>query len=157
MIRIFGGTDKGCVRATNQDAYVHEIVDASTAYVVLCDGMGGENGGHIASSRAVEIIGQALSRGLAAHPLPASVKPLLLSAVTAANAVIYDMGAADEGLRGMGTTVVAAVLLGDMLYIAHAGDSRAYLAAAHDVGRAINPDIVEGQIHGSVLQGIGYA
>ena len=28
---------------------------------------------------------------------------------------------------------------------------------AHDVGRAINPDIVEGQIHGSVLQGIGYA
>ena len=71
MIRIFGGTDKGCVRATNQDAYVHEIVDASTAYVVLSDGMGGENGGHIASSRAVEIIGQALSRGLAAHPLPA--------------------------------------------------------------------------------------
>ena len=32
-----------------------------------------------------------------------------------------------------------------------------HLAAAHDVGRAINPDIVEGQIHGSVLQGIGYA
>ena len=128
------------MRATNQDAYVHEIVDASTAYVVLCDGMGGENGGHIASSRAVEIIGQALSRGLAAHPLPASVKPLLLSAVTAANAVIYDMGAADERLRGKGTTVVAAVLLGDMLYIAHAGDSRAYLAAEGGPLRRITRD-----------------
>ena len=92
------------------------------------------------ASRAVEIIGQALSRGLAAHPLPASVKPLLLSAVTAANAVIYDMGAADEGLRGMGTTVVAAVLLGDMLYIAHAGDSRAYLAAEGGPLRRITRD-----------------
>lgn len=57
LIRIFGATDQGRVRATNQDAFVYEVISEDTAYIVLCDGMGGENGGHIASARAVEIIG----------------------------------------------------------------------------------------------------
>ena len=127
MIRIFGGTDRGCVRLTNQDAYVYEKVGEDRAYVVLCDGMGGENGGHIASSRAVEIIGQALSRALAAQTPVSSMQSVMTSAVSAANAVIFEMAAADPELRGMGTTVVAAAILGDTLCLAHAGDSRAYL------------------------------
>ncbi|WP_368233272.1 Stp1/IreP family PP2C-type Ser/Thr phosphatase [Anaerotruncus rubiinfantis] len=134
MIRIFAGTDKGRVRPINQDAFVYEVLDDNTAYAVLCDGMGGESGGHIASSKAVEIIGQALSRGLNAHPLASSVKPMLISAITAANAVIFEMSENDKNLRGMGTTVVAAVVRDDLLCIAHAGDSRAYLFA-QDTGK----------------------
>lgn len=126
MIKIYGGTDKGCVRATNQDAYVYEVIDDTTAYAILCDGMGGENGGHIASGRAVEIIGQALSRGLSAHLQDSSIKPMVVSAVSAANAVIYEMAASNKTLQGMGTTVVIAIVVGDMLCVAHAGDSRAY-------------------------------
>lgn len=129
MIRIYGATDQGQVRAVNQDAYVYEVVDANTAYAVLCDGMGGENGGHIASSRAVEIIGQALGRGLSGQPPASSIKPMMISAITAANAVVYEMGANDENLRGMGTTVVAVVVRDDLLCITHAGDSRAYFIA----------------------------
>lgn len=127
MIRIYGGTDKGCVRATNQDAYVYEVINEHMAYAILCDGMGGEECGHIASSRAVEIIGKAISRGLTPQLPAASIKPVMISAVTAANAVIYEMAQKDEKLHGMGTTVVAAVIKEDTLCIAHAGDSRAYM------------------------------
>lgn len=126
MIKIYGGTDKGRVRATNQDAFAYELIDDNTAYVVLCDGMGGESGGHIASAKAVEIISQALARGLTPTLPIGSAKALLTTAVSAANAVIFDMAVADEALRGMGTTVVAAVLRDDTLCIAHAGDSRVY-------------------------------
>lgn len=132
MMKIYGGTDKGCVRATNQDAYLFEVIDDSTAYAVLCDGMGGENGGHIASGRAVEIIGQALSRGLLSHPSPASIKSMAISAVSAANAVIFEMAGANKSLKGMGTTVVLAVVCGDLLCVAHAGDSRAYFIPEHE-------------------------
>lgn len=125
MIRIYGGTDEGCVRPVNQDAYVCEVLDEETAYVVLCDGMGGA-GGHIASSRAVEIIGHALSRALQAKTPAASLQALFTSAASAANAVIYDLAQHDEKLAGMGTTVVILIVRDDMAYIAHVGDSRAY-------------------------------
>lgn len=125
MIKIYGGTDEGCVRPVNQDAYVCEVLDEETAYVVLCDGMGGA-GGHIASSRAVEIIGNALSRALLSKTPAASLQALFTSAASAANAVIYDMAQHDEKLAGMGTTVVILVVRDDMAYIAHVGDSRAY-------------------------------
>lgn len=125
MIRIYGGTDEGCVRPVNQDAYMCEQLSEDTAYVILCDGMGGA-GGHIASSRSVEIIGQAISRGLTAHTPAASMNALLKTAASAANAVIYDLSHKEEKLRGMGTTVVIAVLRDDMVYIGHVGDSRIY-------------------------------
>lgn len=131
MIKIYGGTDKGCVRATNQDNYAFEVIDDTTAYAILCDGMGGENGGHIASGKAVEIIGQALKRGLTAHPQELSIKPMVVSAVSAANAVIYDMAAKDRTLQGMGTTVVLAIAYKDTIFVAHAGDSRAYWIPEH--------------------------
>ena len=64
MIKIYGGTDRGRVRATNQDTYAYKVVDEETAFAIVCDGMGGEKGGHVASAKAAEVIGQALTRGL---------------------------------------------------------------------------------------------
>lgn len=135
MIRIYGGTDRGRVRATNQDAYAYKVLGEKGAYAVLCDGMGGEKGGHIASAKAVEIISQALERAISTQPEDASPRAMLISAVAAANAVIYDMASKDENLRGMGTTVVAVVVRGDRVFVVHAGDSRAYLVQ----GRAAAP------------------
>lgn len=126
MIRIFGGSDQGCVRPNNQDAFTFEVLDGDTAYVILCDGMGGEAGGHIASAKAVEIIAPALRRALKNHVPDHSIRSVLSSAACAANAVIYDMASADESLRGMGTTLVLLVVRGDTAFIGHVGDSRLY-------------------------------
>ena len=127
MIKIYGGTDRGRVRATNQDTYAYKVVDEETAFAIVCDGMGGEKGGHVASAKAAEVIGQALTRGLTPQLPAGSVKSLLISAAAAANAVVYEMGCRDESLDGMGTTVIAVVVKGDLLCAIHAGDSRLYL------------------------------
>ncbi len=126
MIQIYGATDRGRVRPVNQDAFAYKKIDDTTAIVILCDGMGGEKGGHVASAKAVEIISGALSRSVNQSTPVESVKSSLISALSAANAVIYDMAQKDPDLKGMGTTVVAAVLKENTLCIAHAGDSRAY-------------------------------
>ena len=55
-----------------------------------------------------------------------SVENLLLSAITTANCIVYDRGASDRELEGMGTTIVAAVVKDGEACIAHVGDSRAY-------------------------------
>lgn len=126
MIRIFGGSDQGCVRPNNQDAFTFELLDGDTAYVILCDGMGGEAGGHIASAKAVEIISPALRRALKSNVPDHSIRSVLSSAACAANAVIYEMAAADETLRGMGTTLVLLIVRGNTAFIGHVGDSRLY-------------------------------
>lgn len=130
MIRIYGGTDQGCVRVSNQDAYTFQVINEDTAFVVLCDGMGGEAGGHVASARAVEIMAQSISRGLLSGVPAASLQSLLVSAATGANAVIRDMAQAQPDYLGMGTTLVAAILRENMLYVGHAGDSRLYELSA---------------------------
>ena len=56
-----------------------------------------------------------------------SIQNLLLTSITAANICVYDASVSKKELFGMGTTVVAAVVSGDTLVVAHAGDSRAYV------------------------------
>lgn len=125
-MRIFGGTDQGCVREVNQDAYTFQLVDENTGFVILCDGMGSDAGGHVASSRAAEIVSQAITRGLSSGMPATSYRSLLISAAAAANAVIREMAAGEESYTGMGTTLVAGILQHDTLYLGHAGDSRVY-------------------------------
>ena len=56
MLRIAGKTDVGKKRAANEDGFFVAKLSSDAAYAVVCDGMGGENGGHVASSCAVEQI-----------------------------------------------------------------------------------------------------
>jgi protein phosphatase len=55
-----------------------------------------------------------------------SIRSVLFSAIEAANAVVYEMSCSNPAFEGMGTTVVAAIIRQDAVYVAHAGDSRAY-------------------------------
>lgn len=135
MLRMIGGTDKGRVRAVNQDTYTGRVVSEELAYGVVCDGMGGENGGETASSLACAEMERILEGGIRPGMDNRSVHGLLESALVTANAVVHQKAADVPSLVGMGTTAVAAVVLGSEIVLCHAGDSRAYLVTAQEPKR----------------------
>ncbi len=105
-------------------------VDASRRYAVLADGMGGYNAGEVASRVAVMTIEHEMGKldekaGLDRFSA-ASVEPILVQQVLAANAAICRAAAQHAEYSGMGTTLVLALWHGTSLSVAHAGDSRLY-------------------------------
>ena len=126
MINAVGITDIGLCRQANQDKYAIIRLDEETLLVVVCDGMGGENGGDTASRMAVEVISKAVQQSYRSDMTEASIKRMLESAIDAANISIYDEAQATDSLRGMGTTAVVIFVCGQTAYIMHVGDSRVY-------------------------------
>lgn len=138
-MRIIARTDPGKVRSSNQDSYAAGEFRNGVAWAVVCDGMGGSVGGNIASSTAVRAISERITTTYRENMSSSSIKNLLVTAITNANFEIFDMAAANPELQGMGTTVVAAVMDQNTIYVAHAGDSRAYLLDTGDI-RQITTD-----------------
>lgn len=130
MLRAFGVTDRGRVRPTNEDCFG---IDPALQLCVVADGMGGHNAGEVASRLAVETV-----LDYVAHQGVTTTWPygydgalseranLLRTAVQAANTRVFEVSATSPPCAGMGTTIVAALATGDMLTIAHVGDSRLY-------------------------------
>jgi serine/threonine protein phosphatase PrpC len=121
-------TDVGRARPHNED-YVdyytppdpRQLARKGSIYVVA-DGMGGHQAGEVASQGAVELaIGQYYSD--TTHDVGTG----LVRAFRAANQQIHAQAQSDPSKGGMGTTLVAAVILGRKVYVANVGDSRAYL------------------------------
>jgi protein phosphatase len=128
-----GLTDVGQRRDHNEDAL---LIDAELGLVVIADGMGGHAGGATASRLAVETIRKELQDARAEEPAlfgsgaEGEDNPLpdvLGHAVERACAVIFEAAQADPELAGMGTTTTAALVDGRSAFVAHVGDSRAYL------------------------------
>jgi PPM family protein phosphatase len=114
-----GRSDTGCVRKNNEDTFRRR--DELGLYLVA-DGMGGAQAGEQASNLAADAVVDFLERR--------TDKPdgrLLEEALWHANRVVVDAASADARLEGMGTTMVAALVARDSLWIASVGDSRAYL------------------------------
>ena len=120
-------TDVGAVRSSNQDACDGGLFSKDSAWAVVCDGMGGANGGNVASAMAVESIRRRLLEGFHQDITREGVRSLLLEAVAEANRVVYRRSQEEQELRGMGTTAVVLVASKGTLHVAHVGDSRAYL------------------------------
>jgi len=130
MLDAFALSDKGCVRSNNED---YCLIEPELGLYVLADGMGGANAGERASRLAVDTVAEAV---LMAQRRDSQV---LLTAVEEANRRVLDAARQDIALEGMGTTLVAALEIGEDLCIASVGDSRAYLM--DDAGlRAITDD-----------------
>ena len=126
-MRIVAKTDKGNVRDSNQDAYAVGEFSDEVVWSVVCDGMGGAAGGNIASALAVKVISDKINASYRNQMRDSSIKNMLDSALTAANSEVFDFAEAQPDLRGMGTTVVCAIVRDNQAYIVHAGDSRAYV------------------------------
>ena len=124
---IWGMTDPGLVRSENQDAYAVRVSEESGFTVcVVCDGMGGPGGGKLAGELAVEAFLSSCLANLRAGMDPAQVQEVAEFAVAAANTAVYERSVRDN-LRGMGTTLVSALVREGTALISNVGDSRAYL------------------------------
>jgi protein phosphatase len=177
-----GATDVGQVREHNEDSFVVGNLDAGKLVelaepflatgargplLVICDGMGGVEGGEVAS----ELAAQVMWREMKATPAtkdPEVFARLMRRACRVANHDVHEMARKEPGLKGMGTTLSAAGIIGDRLIVATVGDSRAYvlrsgelvqvtrdqslhsalLAAGHDENDAANAG-------GAILQALG--
>src|SRR5215471_2137341 len=130
MLEACALSDKGCVRTNNED---YCLIEPDLGLYILADGMGGANAGERASRMAVETVAETV---LMAQRRDSQV---LLSAVEEANRRVLQASQNDAELEGMGTTLVAALEIGDELAIASVGDSRAYLMDDQGM-RAITDD-----------------
>jgi protein phosphatase len=132
-------TDVGRVRDGNED---EKLVDDRIGLFAVADGMGGHVGGEVASSTALEALRAAVAAGAP-----------IRDAIARANDAVIERAAADERLRGMGTTMTAATLAaGGTLLIGHVGDSRAYLARDDDLTQITEDhSLVEEMVRGGEL------
>ena len=129
-VEVAGKTDVGCVRTNNEDNFGF---DSRYGIFVVCDGMGGQAAGEVASKMGVDILLDYFRN----HPNAAeqslngqngsSGAQSLASAIQLANKTIFQAGQQQNGRNGMGSTIVAALVRGNSLAIANVGDSRIYL------------------------------
>ncbi len=132
-MRVVGASHAGRVRPNNQDAFICGMLTEKTAFAVVCDGMGGASGGNVASGIASRIVADRLVDGYRENAGPEMLKALLAEAIGEANDEVFRTAMGNEDLRGMGTTVVAAVVNDHNAYIAHVGDSRAYVVTRRSI------------------------
>ncbi len=117
----------GLSRKENQDRVCTSAINENTVLAVVCDGMGGQNAGSEASGKASQIIFDRITKVFRSDFDTKSIRNLLLSSVTTANSVIYDMAASSSEMIGMGTTCVIALVSDNILYAVNVGDSRLYV------------------------------
>ena len=144
-IKLFARTDVGQVREHNEDNFlvadltkrVRGLQEENRIVAVgqngnlfaVCDGMGGAAAGEVASQLAVDILYEKMVEDVSpdAHVTRNEIARRLVRAVEAAGLRIFEAAKSDRTRRGMGTTVTAAALVDDHLFLAQVGDSRGYL------------------------------
>ena len=127
-MKYFCKSDIGLIRTENQDrVWVSALGDNEEAVVmVVCDGMGGENAGSVASQMTIDLIKDRIENGFRLSNNRNFIRNLLITSVTAANSLVFDRARSEPDKRGMGTTCVAAIIYDERAYIINVGDSRCY-------------------------------
>lgn len=125
-MNVCGKTDVGLRRHENQDTFAVEQGE-KLLIAVVCDGMGGAEGGQIASSLAVETFMKEIRALLRADMTAGQLRELASFCVAKANTAVYQRALQDPAYQGMGTTLVSAVAGERDAVICNIGDSRAYL------------------------------
>lgn len=127
-MRIAGKTDKGFRRADNQDRYVAGTLANGICFGFVCDGMGGANGGSVASGRLCRTLEECLfvendNRAMEAEKT-------VTDAIDVACSRIYHQAQSNPALKGMGTTIAGVTVKDNVCTAYNAGDSRVYVLRA---------------------------
>lgn len=129
-MRVGARTDVGRLRTSNQDV---GFADERLGLFVVADGMGGHNGGEIASQTAV--------KALVDFPWDTVKEPRDLQEPFArANLAVWQKAGNSESLKGMGTTLTLAKVVGEKVFIGHVGDSRAYVIHGDGCSKQLTDD-----------------
>ena len=127
MIKAYAKTDIGKVREINQDYYyISDSLDEVQLYM-LADGMGGYNGGEIASKLAIQSAKSYIENNFKEIEKDKdSIIQLVVSSMEYANMVVYEKSKESEEAEGMGTTLEICLIYNNKVFIGHVGDSRIY-------------------------------
>lgn len=129
-------TDIGRIRINNEDRANALANFAGDVFLVICDGMGGQNKGDYASKMACDHLVESFKKK---RKMPYFFTRLWLShAIKEANALVYREASKNETYKGMGTTCVAVYIQGERMIVANIGDSRAYAYSKGKLGRLTN-------------------
>jgi serine/threonine protein phosphatase PrpC len=122
-VKVWCQTDVGLKRTNNEDCF---LMDPDLGLYIVADGMGGHSGGEVASHMAVKTLREVI---IDSYEKDAGIKPqdLLMRAYTVAGQAIFEKSLSEGDLKGMGTTLVAALIRDQKIYFGNVGDSRAYL------------------------------
>ena len=157
-MKCFGITDVGKKRKNNQDCFALRELSDGCYIIAVCDGMGGANGGEVASGKAIEVFLDSCARDITPQSSDDEIRDAFFEAVSRANREVYALAEYSEELHGMGTTIVAAIVRDNGqdvdsidhdvktyapngetheapaanpcagVFLVHVGDSRAYLS-----------------------------
>jgi serine/threonine protein phosphatase PrpC len=128
VLQASGVSEKGA-RPTNQDRFA---IDEELHLCVIADGMGGHNAGEIAASLAVDAVldvmrdRQRLGWPFGFDPSFSEAGNLIRTAIYLASVQVLEEAGHSVACAGMGTTIVAALVVDGRLSVGHAGDSRLY-------------------------------
>ena len=127
-MQIFSRTDRGLVRETNQDNYCSGFSeDNSVTWAVVCDGMGGQNGGNIASEMAVRSVEKKMKAAYKDLKDSDKREEILVKIIKDVNKEIFKKSCSKLSLSGMGTTIELVCICDNKISVAHVGDSRIYM------------------------------
>lgn len=139
-LNFWANTDVGKVRGHNEDNF---LVDKKLNLFVVCDGMGGHAAGEVASAVCVrsvrEVLGSqtAIFENMKKDPGNPNFRKAVISvvqhAIQEACATIWNMAQADSSRKGMGTTCSLLLVIGNIGFIGHVGDSRIYLCRGNKI------------------------
>lgn len=125
-MEVFSKSDIGLVRTSNQDDCRFGVFSPCCAWAVVCDGMGGANGGNIASAAAVDVISEQIQQLYDEKLSKEQLATLLTDIVQRANTRVFDMSISNPELEGMGTTCEFVFVKDRTVHVVHVGDSRTY-------------------------------
>ena len=126
-MKVVGMSDRGAVRAENQDCFRTALTGGGTLLTaVLCDGMGGAQAGSVASAIAADTFMSHAANSLDESSSASEMHMILTDATNYANIKVYDRAFADFSCMGMGSTLVGLMVNGKRACVVNVGDSRAY-------------------------------